>query len=259
MQPINNKMESLPLNRTWDLERKPQHRMAGTREGLRERWASQSRGVTFMSPQGLKERLTRRCMEHMKKNRKRILENLRHQSSDVPSEVMDMSESACLEDLMHSGDLSHDDYLDILTSLESALREEMRTEELQLAEELLEAEDAWIADFQELDLDQGHHATAFVLCPICKKHGVSMGTTHESWDVAPALECVCGFHLPLPRGARERDPLERFQDAMSNAFEAHRCMCDEDPSFHTSAGHDISLDTHLYLDCNCCGSFMQVI
>ncbi|KAH9126196.1 hypothetical protein LEN26_006072 [Aphanomyces euteiches] len=180
-----------------------------------------------MSPQGLKERLKRTCMEHMKKNRRKILDKLRHQSTDVPSEVMDVSESICLEDLMLRGDLSHDDYIEILTDLEGALRDEVRLEELQLAEELLAAEEAWIADFEELDL----HSSDFVLCPLCKRHGVSVvvdGRYHT-------LECSCGLSLPLPdMHDMNQDPLTRFQEAMSNVFEAHRCVCDADPSFRTS-------------------------
>ncbi|RHY06027.1 hypothetical protein DYB25_001797 [Aphanomyces astaci] len=195
--------------------------MAGTREGggLRERWTAQGRGVTFMSPQTMKERLKRRCMEHVKKNRKRILENLRHQATDVPSEVMDVSESICLEDLMLRGDLTHDDYLEVLTSLESALHEEMRLEELELAEELLEAEEAWIADFQALDLHQGYHASEFILCPLCKKHGLDV-KTDLNHGMTTTVECVCGLYLPLLR-SHGGDPLTRFTDAMSNAFEAH--------------------------------------
>ncbi|RHY32452.1 hypothetical protein DYB32_002557 [Aphanomyces invadans] len=196
--------------------------MAGTRVGgsggLRERWTSQGRDVMFMSPQGLKEGLKRRCMEHVKKNRKRILKNLRQHTSDVTSEVMDVSESICLEDLRLRGELTHDDYLDVLTSLESALHEEMRLEELELAEELLEAEEAWIADFEALDLHQGRYGSEFILCPLCKKHGIDVSTNEHEITI---LECVCGLYLPLPRSHGPKTPLARFQDAMSNAFVAH--------------------------------------
>jgi hypothetical protein len=193
--------------------------MAGRGGSLHDKWSLKSHGITFMSPQPLKERIKHRCMEHMRKNRKRILDNLRN-TLDVTSELKDVSESHALEDLLHSGKLSHDDYLEILTSVESALRDEMNSEELDHAEGLLAAEEAWISDFDGMDID-GRKASEFVLCPICKKHGLS-----ESLDVCVfqrrrSVQCQCGFSLEIDLDS-DMSVLLGFQEALSNAFESHR-------------------------------------
>ncbi|KDO26419.1 hypothetical protein SPRG_08222 [Saprolegnia parasitica CBS 223.65] len=146
--------------------------MAGVRG--KQRWAAQGRDVTFMSPMGLKERIKKRCMDHMKKHRKRILDNLRNCFSDVAAEVMDVSEVNAMDELLVNGELSQDDYLDILMSLEAALRDEVTHEDIIQAEAALAEEEAWIADFEDLDLCQ---QAEFVLCPICKSRVLTKPST----------------------------------------------------------------------------------
>ncbi|EQC37843.1 hypothetical protein SDRG_04866 [Saprolegnia diclina VS20] len=233
--------------------------MAGVRG--KERWAAQGRDVTFMSPMGLKERIKKRCMDHMKKHRKRILDNLRNCFSDVAAEVMDVSEVNAMDELLVNGELSQDDYLEILMSLEAALRDEIMHEDLLQAEAALAEEEAWIADLEDLDLCQ---QAEFVLCPICKKSGLDEAIDWTDDIETRVVSCRCGFRLPFPADP-ETSALSEFQGALATAFHAHRQHCGEDPSFHVQGVdtvYDMATDDshlarsalqRLYLGCHHCG------
>ncbi|OQR98017.1 hypothetical protein ACHHYP_09272 [Achlya hypogyna] len=233
--------------------------MAGVVRG-KERWATGH--APFMSPVGLKDRIKKRCMEHVKKHRKRILDNLRS-FSDVSAEVLDVSESYAMDEMLVRGELSHDDYLDILTSLEDALRDEVYLEELAQAEALLADEEAWIEDFDALDLCSGSQA-AFVLCPLCKKSGLEevVEWSHDNVETRTVV-CRCGLALIFVADP-ETSALTECQAAISRAFEAHRCLCHEDPSFQLETDDAAMSDAgdvrrSLYLDCSPCGLRLQVL
>ncbi|GLE00724.1 hypothetical protein PINS_up009512 [Pythium insidiosum] len=111
-----------------------------------------------------------------------------------------------VDDLVNTGKLSEDDYLDIMQSLEEALREESREEsvdELLLAEQMVDFEEAslmamlngldldGVADFDQHDVadESGLH----VLCPMCKTGSLECATRSGS----STLFCKCGFTFVL--------------------------------------------------------------
>ncbi|OQS03622.1 hypothetical protein THRCLA_04055 [Thraustotheca clavata] len=215
----------------------------------KQRWEAM-RAAPFMSPLGLKERVKKSCMEHVKKNRKRILDNLRS-FSDLSSEVLDVSKSYDVNQMLVRGELSHDDYLEILTSLEDALREEVYLETLEQAEQVLADEEAWIEGFEELHLSHDE----FILCPICKKSSLEESTGWMNGESTPVVSCRCGFNLPIAHDSA-MSALSKFQMHVAEAFDIHRLHCPQDPSFHVARE---SFQECLFLGCNHCGEHMRVL
>ncbi|TMW64368.1 hypothetical protein Poli38472_012990 [Pythium oligandrum] len=238
-----------------------------------------------LSPPLWKDQLRARCMERVKQNRQQLLAKLRspdanvvdemkrlvyreerrqdkhskrssssstrrarHPVFDLQRETQDAEEDDVLvtiEELMMTGELSEQDYLDIVTSLEDELRQENDEEDREderLAQEMMEFEEASLAamlsgmdldgvpDFGETQnaMDETASSEALagngihVLCPVCKADSLRETSAHS-------ISCSCGFDFCVKNvyhGA-----LLDFQDMITCAFMDHREHCSVDPSF----------------------------
>ncbi|KAG6602826.1 RPA-interacting protein, C-terminal domain [Phytophthora cinnamomi] len=239
-----------------------------------------------LSPPAWKDQLRQRCLQRLKRDRGQLLAKLRRADALSVSEEMQrlvareqqqQQTALSVDDLLLLGRLKESDYLDIVHSLEDALRHETgddeEEEELRMAEHMAGLEDAELEamlagmdlgepqqdqlqhvasdagfDGAELELQQEQDCSISVLCPICKA-----GYLREHSDdraAEPFISCGCGFTFHVQYVYHS--VLEDFQDKIVNAFMAHRDLCYSDPTFEKQASLDDGTDV-LCIKCAHCG------
>ncbi|EEY66892.1 uncharacterized protein PITG_21842 [Phytophthora infestans T30-4] len=187
-----------------------------------------------LSPPVWKDQLRQRCLQRLKRDRSQLLAKLRRP----------------VDDLLLMGRLKESDYLEIIHTLEDALRleTEMDTnedEQLRLAEHMAELEDAEL----EAMLAKQQQELISVLCPICKAGYLR---EHASTQMStPFISCGCGFTFHVKYVYHS--VLEDFQDKIVNAFMTHRDSCCADPTFEKKTTPDNGADV-LCIKCAHCGS-----
>ncbi|KAJ0397595.1 hypothetical protein P43SY_001665 [Pythium insidiosum] len=193
-----------------------------------------------LSPPLWKDQLRQRCVARVKENRHALLARLRSPDPGARTSIADemkrivyreerrattrrhpvfdfqrdeesegtepIDDLLTIDDLVNTGKLSEDDYLDIMHSLEEALRDESRDDnedEVLLAQEMVDFEEAslmamlngldldGVADFDQStgDCDVVDEFGVHVLCPMCKTRYLQCSAGRE----ASELTCKCSF------------------------------------------------------------------
>ncbi|KAI9915330.1 hypothetical protein PsorP6_007594 [Peronosclerospora sorghi] len=210
----------------------------------------------------------------MKQSRKKLLEKMRrpNASAGVVEEVQrliaqEQNASSCssvvsVDDLLLLGKLKESEYLDIIYSLEDALRQDEEEEELRHMADLEDAEfEAMLAGMELKDEPQKQNSVVVgekelqttaqsisVLCPVCKV-GYLREETHDE-AALPFILCICGFTFNVQHV--RKGVLRDFQDKIVNAFMTHRDSCYADPIFNKEIAQDDSTEV-LSIKCARCG------
>ncbi|KAI9992137.1 hypothetical protein PInf_017521 [Phytophthora infestans] len=239
-----------------------------------------------LSPPVWKDQLRQRCLQRLKRDRSQLLAKLRRPGArtSVSEEIQRLvaheqqeaslssssPSAASVDDLLLMGRLKESDYLEIIHTLEDALRleTEMDTnedEQLRLAEHMAELEDAELeAMLASMDLmgrsqqqpprssdEEQQQELISVLCPICKAGYLR---EHASTQMStPFISCGCGFTFHVKYVYHS--VLEDFQDKIVNAFMTHRDSCCADPTFEKKTTPDNGADV-LCIKCAHCGSML---